>query len=151
MSTTAVAGRGIEPTTAGRPVSEPPADDRPETLARYIAARVDGPDDGSRDRDAATAIRAAVTLAQQWQAAPEPDADPYGRAMAHLSNRVLRVLAAGLRVLPLCLECRCDPLSCETDETGQHCADRACPTCTNGCPLEHCPVCTPDDGAAVPR
>lgn len=41
-----------------------------------------------------------------------------------------------------CPECRCDPVLCETDDSGEHCADQSCPTCLHGCPLDDdCPVC----------
>lgn len=44
-----------------------------------------------------------------------------------------------------CPECRCDPVLCETDPSGEHCADQSCGTCLHGCPLDDCPVC-PFDG-----
>lgn len=42
-----------------------------------------------------------------------------------------------------CPECRCDPVLCETDDSGEHCSDQSCPTCLHGCPLPdgECPVC----------
>lgn len=33
-----------------------------------------------------------------------------------------------------CRHCTCDPTLCETDDTGQHCADRSCGSCLHGCP-----------------
>lgn len=41
-----------------------------------------------------------------------------------------------------CPECRCDPVLCETDPTGEHCADQSCGTCLHGCPLDDCQVCS---------
>ncbi|MGI5245062.1 hypothetical protein [Dactylosporangium sp. CA-139066] len=38
-----------------------------------------------------------------------------------------------------CPECVCDPELCETDDTGEHCVDRACGPCLHGCPLDDCP------------
>lgn len=40
-----------------------------------------------------------------------------------------------------CPECRCDVVLCETDDSGEHCADQACGTCLHGCPLDDCPAC----------
>lgn len=40
-----------------------------------------------------------------------------------------------------CPECRCDPVLCETDMSGEHCMDQWCGTCMNGCPLDDCLVC----------
>ncbi len=40
-----------------------------------------------------------------------------------------------------CAVCRCDPVLCETDDTGQHCTDRGCSTCMCGCPIDGCPAC----------
>ncbi len=40
-----------------------------------------------------------------------------------------------------CAACRCDPVLCETDDTGQHCTDRGCSTCMCGCPIDGCPAC----------
>jgi hypothetical protein len=40
-----------------------------------------------------------------------------------------------------CPECRCDPVLCETDASGEHCADQSCGTCLHGCPLDDCLVC----------
>lgn len=41
---------------------------------------------------------------------------------------------------PRCPACRCDPELCESDDTGQHCADQSCGSCLHGCPVE-CTVC----------
>ncbi|MER7126675.1 hypothetical protein [Micrococcus luteus] len=30
--------------------------------------------------------------------------------------------------------CRCNPLVCAADDTGEHCADQACGVCLHGCP-----------------
>jgi hypothetical protein len=47
-----------------------------------------------------------------------------------------------------CPECRCDPVLCETDASGQHCADQSCGTCLHGCPLDYCTVCNDIPDAA---
>lgn len=58
--------------------------------------------------------------------------------MAMRADLVGRVLALYRR----CPECRCDPVLCETDDSGEHCSDQSCPTCLHGCPLDDdCPVC----------
>jgi len=60
--------------------------------------------------------------------------------MALRADLVGRVLAI---YRPRCSECRCDPVQCETDSSGEHCSDQSCPTCLDGCPLEFgsCLVC----------
>lgn len=45
------------------------------------------------------------------------------------------------RKVEQCPECRCDPVLCETDASGEHCSDQSCGTCLNGCPLDDCLVC----------
>jgi hypothetical protein len=40
---------------------------------------------------------------------------------------------------PRCPECRCDPYTCATDDTGDHCEIMSCGPCLNGCPLDECP------------
>lgn len=40
-----------------------------------------------------------------------------------------------------CPGCCCDPVLCESDDTGEHCADRSCGTCLHGCPLDGCEAC----------
>ena len=37
---------------------------------------------------------------------------------------------------PTCPEfCRCDPILCATDDTGDHCIESRCAICIDGCPL----------------
>jgi len=40
----------------------------------------------------------------------------------------------------ICPECRCDPVTCEQDDTGDHCETQACGPCLHGCPLDECPA-----------
>lgn len=40
----------------------------------------------------------------------------------------------------ICSECRCDPATCEQDDTGDHCEAQACGPCLHGCPLDECPA-----------
>ncbi len=40
----------------------------------------------------------------------------------------------------ICPECRCDPTTCERDDTGDHCEAQACGPCLHGCPLDICPA-----------
>ncbi|GGM53676.1 hypothetical protein ACFFX1_54745 [Dactylosporangium sucinum] len=58
-----------------------------------------------------------------------------GQLQQHIA---VRAAAAGR---DRCPECRCNPVLCETDDTGEHCADQACGTCLHGCPLDNCPAC----------
>lgn len=37
--------------------------------------------------------------------------------------------------------CRCDPVLCETDDTGDHCTERGCAYCLEGCPATDQPCC----------
>lgn len=123
--------------------SRPPTDDRPETLTRYIFGRILNPNDESAAADMAT-TSAAIESVMARRPMPEPGSPE----AADLSRQVLRVMAAGMRVLLKCPECRCRALTCEMDETGQHCFDRACVSCAVGCPLEHCRVCNPTESEA---
>jgi hypothetical protein len=47
-----------------------------------------------------------------------------------------------------CPECRCDPVLCETDTSGEHCAGQSCPTCLHGCPRWRRGTCPPCDRGA---
>ncbi len=40
----------------------------------------------------------------------------------------------------VCAECRCVIDICERDDTGEHCINRACAVCLDGCPLDECPA-----------
>ncbi|MFB9209610.1 hypothetical protein ACFFV7_51100 [Nonomuraea spiralis] len=42
---------------------------------------------------------------------------------------------------PAC--CRCDPVTCAADESGEHCATAGCAYCVDGCPAaDGTPCCT---------
>jgi hypothetical protein len=76
-------------------------------------------------------------------------------ATTDLQDHAPTVLDEGVQTVPVdrpavpedaavnvrCPECRCNPTLCESDDSGEHCADSRCPTCLDGCPLDECPAC----------
>jgi hypothetical protein len=82
----------------------------------------------------------ASLLAQEG---PEPRAGALQGAMPYMfaarTARALRGEVPQYSRRPAC--CRCFAGPCETDESGDHCIERACAYCLNGCPATDRPCC----------
>lgn len=67
------------------------------------------------------------------------NADPAAVLVLIGAKRWVFLTADGKYADERCPECRCDPVLCETDDTGDHCEEQSCGSCLHGCPLD--PVC----------
>lgn len=78
-----------------------------------------------------------VTAALLQQEGPEPrGAMAYSYALK--TARAIGGTSDG-QPRPEC--CRCVAVDCETDESGDHCIERGCAYCLNGCPATDRPCC----------
>jgi hypothetical protein len=88
-----------------------------------------------------------VMASQLAQEGPQPRG-AMAYAFAARTARALRGEVPQYTQHPEC--CRCDPVLCETDDTGDHCATAGCAYCQDGCPATGRPCCKATPTTAHP-